>query len=232
MTFLKSKKFAALKILIAGVALLVINQHFSLAQTPPQIIFTWEVNNYFPADYAGKALPTYGAPVSLAAEVLKDNKLLDTSQANFLWYVDDKLITSGLGQKEISFKITKRAGDTHFVRVIIDKDGENIESNLRIPIFEPKIVIDKPLPENTAKVGEKILLQILPYFFNIKSFDELIFGWEVNNKDIPGGGDNQLLLTIGAPRTSEDRTVQIKAAAQNRNNPLETATARTTLKIQ
>jgi hypothetical protein len=231
MTINPKKIIIIVLVLIGGYQMLAANV-FAQNQDKTQIIFTWEANNYFPANYAGKALPARGTTVTLAAEVIKDGKLIDISQADFLWYLDDELVKRGKGVKEISFRITKREGDSHFVNVII-KTGEEkeIESNLRIPVAAPTVIVDKPYPQNLIKSGEKIMLQAIPYFFNVNFLSELNFTWFINDQSIAAAGDNQLFLTVPVPSQTDQNLLHITAVVEKRGVLNESARAKTILQI-
>jgi len=231
MTINPKKIIIIVLVLIGGYQMLAANV-FAQNQNKTQIIFTWEANNYFPANYAGKALPALGTTVTLAAEAIKDNKLIDTSQADFLWYLDDKIVKNGRGAKEISFRITKREGDSHFVRVIIKtSEGEGIESSLRVPVVAPKVIIDQPYPQNFVKSGEKIMLQAIPYFFNVNSLAELNFTWFINDQSVAAASDNQLFLTVPVPPQAGQNLLRITAVVEKRGVLNESARAKTTLQI-
>jgi len=217
------KPLTTIVVLLVVGLLMVVSYWSSVAgaQSPAQVILTWQAHNFYPANYAGKALATPNTLVKISAEILQNNKLLDLSNDTFLWYVDEKLLTRGRGLKETSFTIKKLAGDSHFVRVAIEREEGVSESSTRIPVSKHRIVIESPYPNNLVETGNKILLQAIPYFFNISSLQDLEFFWQVNEEEVRGGSDNQLTINIGTSQTKSQNIVQVAGSARNTKNPLE-----------
>ena len=194
------------------------------AQTPAQVILTWQANNFYPADYTGKALATPNTPVTVSAEVLRDGKLIDLSEGTFTWYVDEKFLNRTQGLKEILFTVKKPVGDSHFIRVTIQLGNSLFESSIRVPVSKHLVVLENPYPNQLVRVGSKTIIRAVPYFFNISSFQDLTFSWQINNSEQGGGGsDNQLVLNIGTPQTPSQNKLRITTLVQNKNNPLEFA---------
>ena len=201
------------------------------SQENTQILLTWQANNFYPADYQGKPLPTPNSRVTVALEVLKNNKFLNLNQANIFWLLDDKPLDNGRGLKEVSFVVKKREGDNHVVRVTVQLENQNLESLIRIPISKKIIVIenshsDKPVPANS-----EITLRAIPYFFNIASLNDLSFSWQADTEKETNLGDNHLVLKIGQPKTLEQSSILISSFVQNVRNPLEFAEAKLKLSI-
>lgn len=206
--------------------LLVVSYGLSItgAQTPGQVILTWQANNFYPADYAGKALATPNTPVTISAEILRDGKLIDLSKGTFTWYVDEKLLSRAQGLKEILFTVKKSVGDSHFIRVTIKSGNDLFESSVRIPISRQTVVLESPYPNHLVRAGSQAVLQAMPYFFNIPSLQDLTFSWQINNDKQKGSGsDNQLILNIGTPQTPNQDVIRITTLVRNKNNPLEFA---------
>lgn len=196
-----------------------------------QIILTWQANNFYPANYKGKAMATQGTPVTISAEILINNKLIDLSQTVFVWYVDDEIKNSGQNIKEIAFAAQKPEGDSHFVRVTVEVGGRDLETSIRIPVSKRLIVLETPYPDRLVRTETKAQIQAVPYFFNISSLADLNFSWRVNDKSLETGNDNQLILNFGEPKINEQREIQIHVSVQNQRNQLEFAEMRTKLTI-
>lgn len=195
------------------------------AQTAPQVLLTWQANNFYPADYQGRALATPGTPISVSAEVLRNNKFLDASKANFTWLLDEKLLTSGVGLKEVVFNVNKAPGDSHFVRVSINLNNEVFENAIRVPVAKPTLVLDAPYPNALVKAGSKAAIEAVPYFFNISSLQKLIFSWQIGNNDPQdSGSDNELILNTGTAAGAEPIT--IFGSVRNANDLSEFASDR------
>ncbi len=216
-------------LLLTGYQLLVIKVG---AQAPAQVILTWQANNFYPADYTGKALATPNTPVTVSTEILRDGKLIDLSKGTFTWYVDEKLLNRTQGLKEILFTVKKPVGDSHFIRVTIQSGNDFFESSIRIPVSQQIVVLESPYPNNIVRAGSQAVLQAMPYFFNIPSFQDLTFSWQINDGERGGNGsDNQLVLNIGTPQTPNQDKLRITTFVQNENNLLEFANERLRLTI-
>lgn len=222
-----------MKEILAATVLLVPFLFFGLtsAQAPPQVILTWAANNFYPSDYPGKALATPNASVSVAAEVLRNGKLLDLSAADFTWFADEKTVGRGRGLKETSFVAEKTAGNDVFVRVIIEIGEETLENSLRIPIESPVVVIETPLPNRKIAAGETVTLESIPYFFNISSLFDLKFLWQINDVRKESDGENSIVLNVGSPQAEDQKTIRITSLVRNKRNPLEFWSEKIELKV-
>lgn len=221
--------------LITAISVLLVVSYLSLigginAQTPARVIFTWQANNFYPADFRGKALATPNTPVVVAVEVLRNGKFVDLSRATFTWYVDEKLLSRAEGLKEIVFTVKKMVGDSYFVRVNIQSENDVFEGSIRIPVSKPVVVLETPYPNQIVSAGSEAALEAIPYFFNVASFENFIFSWAIDNGPTKeSGSDNRLVLNIG--NAPPGNSIQITSAVRNRNNLLEFATTRTRLII-
>jgi len=221
------------QLLVTIMGLFLITGYYLLipanAQTPAQVILTWQANNFYPANYQSKPLASPNTPITVSAEVSNGGKLIDLSRANFIWYADGKIIGRGEGAKEATFNGQKTDGDDYFVRVVIDLNNNKFENSMRVPAVGQFIVIESSAAEKSAPAGSQIFLQIIPYFFNVSSLEGLSFSWRINEKQIDGG--NQLAVNVGLPQTPEQSMVRINAFVQNRLNSLEFANAKTQLTV-
>lgn len=191
------------------------------AEQNDQIIITWQANNFYPSDYLGKALPALNTPIIVSAEIIKNGKVFDSSKTNFSWYADNELIGQGINLKEVSFITKKTDRDTYFIKVTTESNGTKNENSIRIPVSENKLVMLIPYPSHLVKAGSKTAIQALPYFFNISSLKELTFIWQINGQKYDAANDNQLILSLGTPKTPDQADIQISVLAQNKRNPQE-----------
>jgi hypothetical protein len=199
------------------------------------LILTWQARNYYPSDYAGKALATRGTPISVAVELVEDGKLQDLSSANFTWYVDERIHAREVGRKEILFPVSNPVGDDHFVRVIVQRGGNSFESSVQIPVLRQELVLERPTAGGDfIRAGAKVVFRAVPYFFNITSFDDLSFTWQTDTTAPQSlGSDNVLALTIAPLQEGEfERSTLLMVSAQNVVNLLEFAKERVRLKIR
>lgn len=165
------------------------------AQTAPSIVLTWKASSFFPSDYAGKTIPTPGAPVSVAALVLRNGRVVDVRQAVFTWYVDERFMQKGTGTDRFTFTATQSTNGSHFVRVEIALAEEELSGSVRIPTASPTVTIDASLPNRLA-LEENITIAAIPLFFNVSSINNLEFTWLVNGVRHEGGSQNRLTLNV------------------------------------
>ena len=226
------------KIIIIGLAALIVVSgsygiNKAVAQDSPesQIILTWQANNFYPADYKGKAAATFNSPISVSALMIKDGKIIDTSGNEFFWYLDNKFFNKGIGLDRINFNVEKLKGDSYSVRVRIEAGEERVEKIITIPIMEQELVIKNPRPSRFIKLGEAIELTAIPYFFNVDSFDDLSFFWSINNLNQKDQHSNHLILTDRV-EIFKGADVLIMGVVANRNNQMESARSNLNLSIR
>ncbi len=194
-------------------------------------IITWRANDYYPSDFPGKALPTNGTTVSLSVIVLNNQKIQDASNLPILWYVDGNFMNGGVGQSQTNFTVTKTAGDSHVVSVQIGIGGQTISASTRIPVVDYKAVINAPYPAQAVNQNSTINLEIIPYFFNVTSFNNFLFSWNVNNlQSVTSTTDNTLSLQVGQVGAAQN--ISINASVENSANAFEFAYGKTNLYVQ
>lgn len=196
------------------------------AQQNAQIILTWQANSFYPSDYPGKAWASPNNIISISVETLRNNKFLNLSEVNIIWYLDDNFLQRGVGLKEISFVVKKTELDHHFVRAVVQLNKETAESAIRIPIYKQSAVFNIPYPLKTVSGGSQINLQIIPYFFNIPTIENLIFSNQINENKYKNEGFNQINLNIGTPQIESQKIINLYTLVYNKNNPLEFSQAR------
>ncbi len=194
-------------------------------------IITWRANDYYPSDFLGKALPTNGTTVSLSVIVLNNQKIQDASNLPILWYVDGNFMNGGVGESQTNFTVTKTAGDSHIVSVQIGAGGQTISASARIPVVNYRAVINAPYPAQTVNQNSTANLEIIPYFFNVNSFNDFLFSWTVNNlQSVTSTTDNTLSLKVG--QIGATQNISIDASVQNTVNAFEFAYGKTNLYVQ
>jgi hypothetical protein len=194
-------------------------------------VITWRANNYYPSDFIGKALPTNGTTVSLFVIVLNNQKIQDASNLPILWYVDGNFMNGGVGESQTNFTVTKTAGDSHIVSVQIGVGGQTISASTRIPVVNYRAVINAPYPAQTVNQNSTANLEIIPYFFNVGSFNDFLFSWTINNlQSVTSTTDNTLSLQVGQVGAAQN--ISINASVQNTANAFEFAYGKTNLYVQ
>lgn len=192
----------------------------SSAQTSDSLIITWQANNYFPADYPGKAAATPNSPIVASIEVIRAGKLIDITKSEISWFINNGLIANGIGTKTISF--SAKQGTTGYETLTASvKIGENgIQNSVRIPISKPIVVISHPSSRESVKAGGRIELTAIPLFFNVSSLDGLSFDWRINGQKISAVG-NRITAEIGTPQSDYQNSVNVSVTVQNKENLFE-----------
>ncbi len=205
---------------------------YSSAQTAGgQAIITWQANNYFPADFAGKSLPAPHTEVVASVELIQNNKLTDISGATIRWFLDDEFLKSGMGLKTVSFYTVREDDGYASIRVeITTKDG-SFQGSLQIPVVSPEIVVSYRAPASVVQPNSQATFYAIPFSFSIRSLNDLAFFWSVNGTqtDTKTG---VLSLNVGTPQTASQNTIQISVSAQNNLDPIEIAKTLLILPLQ
>lgn len=210
----------------------IIPTAFLMAQTAErdyQIIITWTANNYYPADYSGKAWATPNTLISLGAELISNSRLQNLASFQATWYLDGKFLGRGQGLKEANFLVNKKSGESHFVRLVLERNSQIYELAINVPVGKHLAVIDAPYPNKFIEGNSRGRFEIIPYFFNITSLDDLIFGWTVNGKHEERRGNNELAINISG--VDDLKIIDLSGTAQNAVNPLEFDTDKRRLSV-
>lgn len=206
-------QFFILAIFIIGGFFAIQNRQNANAQTVIQNVdffVDWSSQTYAPAEYDGKALPTYGSKIILSATPLS---YINENNYIYNWLIDAEDNPDGNGNPIVSFIANKTSGGEHSVYLsITDKKAEKVikEIGLVIPIFAPKTIIYKQttagavLPLNNDNVfnsGSEVSLIALPFFFNKTAARQILdYQWKINNQKIGGAADEPNKLSIAFPK--------------------------------
>ena len=214
-------------LIVAGSLLLVIGHRSFVsdarAQTAPQLILTWQAMNFYPSDYEGKAYAAPQSPIVLSAMIVENNKIRSARGVQFTWHLDGKFFERGVGLQEVLFTNKKLRGDEYFVRVVADLDGRSMEAAITLPILSQRVVIEAPTANGVVSRGDSIILSAIPYFFNVGSFNDLAFFWQIDGQTQENERTNELLLEVSDSAELIGREMFITSIAGNNTNPLESA---------
>lgn len=207
-------------VVLSFIALLAAGQ--TLAQTTSELILTWKSLSYVPADFGGKALPSEGTLVQVAADVISQGKPLNLSDQVIRWYLGGSLLKSARGAQNFSFRPIKRGVSE--VRVEIPGlPGGSLSKTLSIPVVKPEAVIVSPSPLGTFS-GKEIILGASPYFFNISSLEDLELGWLINRKAPEDLSSPSVLTLAFSPEPEDGFRVTVELAIKNKIGAGESAT--------
>lgn len=225
------KKRIHIIISLALLASLAVISHSSAETVTGQVVITWQANNYFPADFAGKSLPAPHTEMTASVEFIQNNKLADVSGADIRWFLDDEFLRSGAGLKTVSFYTPQEDDGYASLRAeITTKDGI-FQDSIQIPIVSPEIVVNYRTPVSAIQPNSQVTFYAIPFSFSIQSPDDITFFWSVNGTQTDTK-KRVLSLNVGTPQTASQNNIQISVSAQNNLNTIEIAKTILTLPIR
>ncbi len=195
----------------------------------------WSTDTYVAPDYPGKPLPTRGSSIEIVAQI--DSSRIEKDKLIYKWFLNEYIQkeSSGLGKQVFKFNIGNSIQKEHSIKLEIqDSRGNDLGSSpyLYIQAVEPEISLKTQAPK--IKSGQKQKYQILPhqeisfvanpYFFNIKSLDELEYKWDFVGGEISqNGSNNQHILTFETGEIGEAIERELSLQIENKNNSIQAA---------
>lgn len=193
------------------------------SQVAPEFLVSWKTDSYVPPGYIGKALPTRNSRVDIALELIDNGRLVNLSQNEIRWFVNNKLQKSGMGIKNFTM-LQPTINVAPEIRIsVINYRGINLDKTITIPLANPDVAIISV---------EGFTFRALPYFFNIKTANELKYTWSVNDFKTEGEVNNPDILTLDVRGGQIGNTLNLKLLVKNLANPLEQAVLLTNLLLQ
>jgi hypothetical protein len=218
-----ARKTIKLGILTLGAAVFMFYSITLSRGAGPQLFVTWRAATYTPADYQGKALPTWNSLVTISFELLSNGKPVDLSKQTVYWYLSDSLLKGGVGLQTLSLVTPQNSQDTLSLKVEIPNFGGNmLDKDINIPIVAPRAVVNAPYPEGKFSVTSAEV-QALPYFFNVQDPLALSYDWNVNGATPPGAEDPTVLTTTINSDAPSGANLNIILFIKNPKNDSETA---------
>ena len=221
--------FMAFLLLIIAMLLM---DSVSFAQTPPQIIVTWDAESGSePSSFVGKTMPTANSLINVSFEVIDGGKPADLSKQTIYWYLNNRLIENRVGTQLITITAPSRAPSILELKIELPAyRGGLLLKTIRIPIAAPQIVIEAPYPGGEV-AGRTIAVKAVPYFFKA-GVSELNFRWAVNGS-APENVENPAELKVNlSPDAPIGSSVGISLTVSNPKNPDESASQNITLKLK
>ena len=194
------------------------------------VIITWQANNYFPANYQGRAMITPNSLIVASVELIQNGKLSDLTNANIQWYVNGIPTDGGVGFKTTSFIAKPQTDGYVTIKASVTIGGSEYDNSYRVQTAQPVIIINTQNSENSVPAGSQSTISASPYFFNISSLDDLSFFWSVNGQTVTGN-NNQVTINVGTPSSGYQGSIQISVTAQNKNFQYELVKQTTNLSI-
>lgn len=193
----------------------------------PEITLTWSTNSYVPFDYPAKALPAKNSIIEIAAVIAPQN--INPQALNYYWYLDDNLERSGSGlAKDVFlFKTTKNAGQSHQIKLWLKNQAGAFmgEKTIEIKIVAPEIHLGSLISD--LKSGEEKQFIALPYFFNIKSVDDLNYNWSFGQEKAQiAAPENPGIFLLKVGQIAKTISQELKLLAENKNDFSQRAEAK------
>jgi hypothetical protein len=204
------------------------------AQTTPspQLLVTWKASNsYIPSFYQGKALPSYGSKITASLEVISGGRIINVSSQPIYWYLDEVLVGGGAGVQQVTFSPFGAPPSSLYLTVELPEyNNGNTERDLQIPFVNPVTVIDAPYP-NQEFSSNPLVVNAVPFFFNVASASDLSFSWSVNGQ-AGTSEENPQTADISLPAGTAGGTgINVSLSTENPTGAI-TATANKTLTYQ
>ncbi len=223
----------------------------SVSFTVSDMDITWNANNYVPADYEGKILPTQNSIIS--ASVLPfvyrpgTKTIIGSASLTYNWMVDEKFLTekSGVNKTDYVFRINNFAGATKSIRVEVRNDDKSISltKEIKIPVVRPQTLIyfydvattrpfGSALREFAAKTVDPLNFMARNYFFNTTP-NRIKWSWTIDGVDVAGAPDFPWLAIFSVPKNIlRPFSSQARLTAQNPDYELETAATAVNFEIR
>ncbi len=226
----KSLKIKTIALVLGVVS--VISFWGTISAQEGNVILTWQADSFYPADYKGKAPATSGSTVNISAAPVLNNRLVSPSSSEFIWRVNDHLFDKGIGMDEISFDIDEVEGTIYSVSVLVRGESGEYSNSIKIPVGSPELVIENPRPSKFVDLGEKVVLEAVPYFFNVDSLSELSFSWRIDNTIREEQKTNSLILDIENSDTLKGTDISVTGVVMNKSDLVESVNSNLELKIR
>lgn len=208
------------------VAFTIIGPAFALAQselkTSPEIIITWQApQSYSPGFFRGKTLAAKESKILADLLVIENAKIVDLSNVEVRWFLNGRLINSGLGLDEIEFFLDPLSLRHNDLSVTLRQyKGEDFSKSINIPQSPPTLVFEE-LSLNNIQNKAAIELVIHPFFFNIQSIDELSFTWNINKEVFESFGLTGSKFPVNLSPLNSGDLLNLSVEAKKISDPLE-----------
>lgn len=218
--------------------------------TVSDVDLTWTANSQAPAGYRGKIFPTKNSTITVSALPFiyrpGSKTLIGSGGLTFNWFINDKLKSdkSGTGKSDLSFRVDGFAGSNNEIRLEILTEDKTISLNkfITIPVVKPQIWLYFSDPKTNLPFGAALKnlttkatnfnFVAQTYFFTAPA-KNLKWQWFVNNTEVGGENEKPWLATLNLANDFLGAfSAQIKIAAQNPNDEMESSQSITNLEIK
>ena len=204
--------FFALAVIIFA---FTVHAQTSLNQGQSQLVITWHASrSYIPPSYLGKALPNQSSQVTASVEAFTGGARGDLSKVTVYWYLNDVLLGGGPGVRSMTFNLFGGGGSQDLRVQATDYPAGLLTTSVSIPSVDPIVVIEAPYAGGFFNTNP-LLVNAVPYFFNITSGSQLGFTWTVNDQTGSNTENPDQLQVTLPPGIQNGSTLSILLAATN-----------------
>ncbi|MFC1700944.1 hypothetical protein ACFLZ0_02305 [Patescibacteria group bacterium] len=212
------------------------------------ITLTWSTNTYIPAEYSGKALPTFGSKIEVVAIINDPN--INQQKALYSWsffrnnYLQERITEKG--KQTFNFDIGNSIYNIYSIELEIQDEQSNIigqSQSISIKPIKPQIILQSKLTAfdysniNLKKYhafpNQTIEFKATPYFFGTQNIDELNYDWrfgqEKATQSINSENPNIFKLKISESINTISKDIQL--FVENKNNSMQKTSAKANLLI-
>jgi hypothetical protein len=201
---------------------------------PASIDLLWEADSYVPPFYKGRALPSAGGQVRIAAVphlIRANGSSVSNSDIIYTWRKDNQILESASGRGKSSLTVD---GPTLFgsETILVDASAADgtlaAETVLRIGDTKPSLVLykdhplygilfDQALGASTFIPDNEMTFAAIPYFAPVRSTADknLIYVWGVNQNSVKTDTAHQDELTINAASSTGVALISLDLSHQN-----------------
>lgn len=188
------------RILFPALVFLFAFSHSASAQTAPRVVITWEAATLAPAGYEGQRLSTSNSLVTVSMGVISDGKIMDLSDQNVYWYINDSFFRGGIGLDRVLVETPEITDAIFEIRAELPDSPEGLLKTIRIPVVSPKMVIQSNRPAGQFRQSP-LVLGARAFYFNVSDIGKLAINWEVNGVS-PKNTENPSTLVINLPESA------------------------------
>ncbi|MCL5004556.1 MAG: hypothetical protein M1170_01260, partial [Patescibacteria group bacterium] len=163
------------------------------------------------------------------------DKISDLSNVVVRWYVNDNLVKNendGLGIKKYFFTVTDYPGNNIELRIALpDYKGQSFNKIIQIPVVNPEVNIESPAL-SLNNVSKTAIFKANPFFFNVKTLNNLSFQWTANGQTAGIYKGLNLLNFNVDPKVGLNSEINLKVTAKNLLNEMEFANKEVQFKLK
>jgi hypothetical protein len=193
------------------------------AQTAPQIIATWEANNFAPVGYEGRTLPVRGTTITVSLEIIENGIFTNLGTSAISWLVNNELYKSGKGLKTFSYTIPSTASGNYKITAVLPSyKGKRLEKSLIIPITTPSVAIRPSSGTKSVPAASEVSFTAIPFFFNTKQLSDISFLWSANGVATEGAVENpeKLILDLSSGTSGNEFSLSVQAMHSKKTSEL------------